>query len=282
MYKIRIPIGLLLLGLIAGIAYLDFYSQSCYASGSILVLLVAGALWEFFSIFQRRLAPYTLLAMSFAIGGLVLHLLSTAYPWLRCTRLVEFYETVGLMLLLILALSDNAQEQVLERAAITLLGLATVYFLLKYLIQIRALGTDNSHGLILLLLLVLVSKSMDIGGYMVGKAFGKHKLCPAVSPKKSWEGFASGMALAVTVTYVMVRAFPVLHRHISWPYALLFAVVTGVLSLLGDLLESLIKRRCQVKDSNSLIPEFGGILDLLDSLIFTAPWAYYFFAFLLP
>jgi phosphatidate cytidylyltransferase len=74
----------------------------------------------------------------------------------------------------------------------------------------------------------------------------------------------------------MIWLSPLLAEKFSWPYAILFGATISILSFLGDLSESLIKRQCQIKDSAHLIPEFGGILDLVDSLVFTAPWGYYF------
>lgn len=124
--------------------------------------------------------------------------------------------------------------------------------------------------------LIAVSKSADIGGYFIGRQFGKHKLALKLSPNKTLEGALGGL-LASTVMSLFLCFFgkKVGHVFVSFSYleALIIGVVIGVLGQIGDLAESFLKRDAQVKDSNH-IPGVGGILDMIDSLLFTAPVVY--------
>jgi phosphatidate cytidylyltransferase len=173
-------------------------------------------------------------------------------------------------------LKTPEDDAVLEKMSSTVFGFVYVYMPFVYIILIRGLGIHSEDGIIYLLFVVLVAKSTDIGGYMVGYAFGKHKLCPSISPKKSWEGFAGGILLSIAVAFILRWQIGLLGETVSVLHTLLFASIVSLLSLLGDLSESLVKRKCDVKDSGNLIPEFGGILDMLDSFIFVAPFSFYY------
>jgi phosphatidate cytidylyltransferase len=127
------------------------------------------------------------------------------------------------------------------------------------------------RGGVLMVLLVLLVAAADIGAYFVGKRFGRHKLAPAVSPAKTWEGFWGGMACAVAVTLLVWSILPVQFDHVSAPAAVAVGLATALTSVLGDLTVSMIKRESGVKDSSSLLPGHGGLLDRLDSLCGAAP-----------
>ncbi len=125
-----------------------------------------------------------------------------------------------------------------------------------------------------LIWVMLISKSSDIGGWLVGKPFGRHKLVPSVSPGKSWEGLAGGL-LASTLVAVLLAA-PLQVPEASWSGVTraLFGLVLGLVSVLAGITQSGWKRRLEAKDSSRLIPEMGGVLDMLDSLLFAAPVAW--------
>lgn len=107
----------------------------------------------------------------------------------------------------------------------------------------------------------------DTGAYLVGITMGKHPLFPRVSPKKSWEGFIGGIVLTLVVAFVISRFFTVLSLT-DW---LLIGAIIAIFGVLGDLIESLLKRSLQIKDSGNILPGHGGILDRFDSVIFSAP-----------
>jgi len=113
----------------------------------------------------------------------------------------------------------------------------------------------------------------DTGAFFVGRAIGRHKLAPAISPGKSWEGFVGGVAAAILVSFL------VLYRDrddfLTIPESLVLGAVVALASVLGDLFESAVKRDLQVKDSGHLLGGHGGMLDRLDSLLWAGPAAYF-------
>lgn len=128
---------------------------------------------------------------------------------------------------------------------------------------------DSYHGAQLLMFLFLMVWSADVGAYFVGKAFGKNKLMPNVSPGKTFEGFFGGVASACLL--VAVAAYQLAWNNEQIITALLVTVLITTVSVLGDLNESMFKRQAGVKDSGSILPGHGGILDRIDSLTATAP-----------
>lgn len=127
------------------------------------------------------------------------------------------------------------------------------------------------RGGVLMATLVLLVATADIGAYFAGKRFGRHKLAPAVSPAKTWEGFWGGMVCVVLVTLAIWSMLPTQFDHIGIGAAIAVGLATALTSVLGDLTVSMVKRESGVKDSSSLLPGHGGLLDRLDSLCGAAP-----------
>ena len=133
-------------------------------------------------------------------------------------------------------------------------------------------GTTIDIGIDWLLFALLTTFAVDTGAYLVGRAVGKHPLAPSISPNKTWEGSVGGFVSAVVVAVALGQ---VLDLNIDvWQQAVIGAAV-GVVAQWGDLLESKLKRIADVKDAGSIIPGHGGLLDRLDSLLFTLPAVYY-------
>jgi phosphatidate cytidylyltransferase len=128
---------------------------------------------------------------------------------------------------------------------------------------------QRDDGYWLILLVVLVVAGADVGAYFTGRALGRHKLAPAVSPGKTLEGLAGGLATVLVLASVFLAASPQ-HRDLWWQWALVVAT-TALASVLGDLLESMVKRHRGVKDSGVILPGHGGILDRIDSLCAALP-----------
>jgi phosphatidate cytidylyltransferase len=125
-----------------------------------------------------------------------------------------------------------------------------------------------------LLYFVLVTKLSDCGAYMVGSLIGKHKMIPRISPGKTWEGFAGAIVVS-TAASVLFAALAGSHLAGMTPgHAVILGVILSISAVVGDLIESLFKREAGLKDSGRLFPGIGGILDLLDSLLFNAPLMY--------
>jgi phosphatidate cytidylyltransferase len=113
----------------------------------------------------------------------------------------------------------------------------------------------------------------DTGAFFVGRTFGRHRLAPAISPAKSWEGFAGGVAAAVGMAFVIL--YKDRDDFLSIPQSLLLGLVIAFAAVLGDLFESAIKRDLEVKDSGGVLGGHGGVLDRLDSLLWAGPAAYF-------
>jgi phosphatidate cytidylyltransferase len=153
------------------------------------------------------------------------------------------------------------------RIALTVWIVAYLALLPSFLAQLRWLP----NGAAALALGIFVPKSCDIGAYFTGRALGRHRMTPVLSPKKTWEGLAGGVLTAALVAFGINRGWPVLSGDLS---ALGFGLVVGTAGVLGDLAESLVKRDCQRKDASAVVPGFGGVLDVIDAVVFTAPVAY--------
>ncbi len=165
----------------------------------------------------------------------------------------------------------------------TILVVAYVGLLGSFLLQMRWLEGPY-HGLVPLIMLIATAKGADTGAYTVGRIAGKHKLWPSISPNKTIEGAVGGMLFAVlAAVLVTVTARDLLHQPVlSDAETIGFGLLVGVAAQIGDLMESMIKRDSARKDASSTVPGFGGVLDVLDSLLFAAPVGYAYWVALGP
>lgn len=166
-----------------------------------------------------------------------------------------------------------------ERLGLAVLALAYVGLLLSFVAQLRLLGPGSLRGIAALASLVIAVKMCDIGAYAVGRLVGRHKLVPVLSPGKTIEGSIGGLVFAVASIWLFDRLL--MPRLLGGPSAapwgwLAFGLVVGAAGMIGDLAESLIKRDVGRKDSSAWMPGFGGVLDILDSVLLAAPVAYLF------
>lgn len=158
---------------------------------------------------------------------------------------------------------------------LTIFGSFYIGFLLAHMILIRGLG---EHGPFLMLLVFIGTWICDTAAYGAGVKIGKRKLAPQVSPNKTWEGTIGGaLASSISLGLICLAFFP----WFSFLRGLTLGLAIGIASPLGDLAESRLKREMRVKNTGSLIPGHGGVLDRFDSLTFTAPVAYYLLKLLL-
>ena len=140
---------------------------------------------------------------------------------------------------------------------------------------LRGYQVGISTGFWWLLTLLLGVWGFDTGAFFAGHFFGRHKLAPAISPGKTWEGVIGGLVFSIAAALI----FTVRPLGVPWYLALLLGVLIGIAATLGDLAESLIKRQTHVKDSGQIIPGHGGILDRVDSLLFAVIVVYFFAQF---
>ena len=150
-----------------------------------------------------------------------------------------------------------------------------VGFLLGHALMLREIGETGHAGREWLIAVLLVIFAADTGAYLVGRAVGQHRMAPSISPNKTWEGAAGGLACAVVAAILLGIAFDLAAPR--WQL-LVIGVIVGVASQGGDLFESKLKRLSQAKDSGSIIPGLGGVLDRLDSVVVSIPVVYYLLA----
>jgi phosphatidate cytidylyltransferase len=154
----------------------------------------------------------------------------------------------------------------------TLFGLMYVPWLLNFIQKINFFPKVQGHYY--LLYFIVVTKFSDCGAYVVGSLIGKHKMIPRISPAKTWEGFAGAIFGSALTSIIFVYFFKDKMFGMNQVHAIILGVVLGLAAVVGDLIESLFKREAGVKDSGRFFPGIGGILDLLDSLLFNAPIMY--------
>ena len=163
-------------------------------------------------------------------------------------------------------------DKMIASSGATILGVLYVVFLGGHLVALRT-GFEEHLSAHLLSFFFLVLMGSDTGAYYVGRAIGKHKLAPTISPGKTWEGVVGGMMAALALAAVAHFWF---FRELPLKWALPLAAVMAVLGIFGDLTESALKRGAGAKDAAKILPGHGGVLDRLDSLLFNAPLIYYF------
>jgi phosphatidate cytidylyltransferase len=163
-------------------------------------------------------------------------------------------------------------DQMITSSGVTILGVLYVVLLGSHLVALRT-GFEQQLSAHLLSFFFLVLMGADTGAYYVGRALGKHKLAPTISPGKTWEGVAGGIVAALGFATVAHYWF---FRELPLKWALPLAAIMAVVGILGDLTESALKRGAGAKDAAKILPGHGGVLDRLDSLLFNAPLLYYF------
>lgn len=171
----------------------------------------------------------------------------------------------------------------LETMAYTLFGLLYVPWLFSYVTKIVYLLPRDEMGHITghfyVLWLIVVTKFSDMGAYVTGSLIGKHLLVPHISPKKTWEGFFGALVFSAGGGWVVLKLMPDRLSRLTEIDALVLGVGLGFAAIIGDLAESIIKRSTDVKDSGRLLPGIGGGLDLIDSILFTAPLMFFYLRF---
>lgn len=156
--------------------------------------------------------------------------------------------------------------------SVTLFGLMYVPWLLNFIQKINFY--PGFQGQYYVLYFILVTKFSDLGAYVTGSLFGKHKMIPRISPGKTWEGFAGAIVISTAVSLAYAK---LAHNHLAGMttlHAIVLGVILSIAAVVGDLIESIFKREAGLKDSGKLFPGIGGILDLMDSLLFNAPLMY--------
>src|SRR5688500_11065332 len=174
--------------------------------------------------------------------------------------------------LVVATLSGAPFDKMIASAGATILGVLYIPLLGSHLVSLRT-GFDPTLSAHLLSFFFMVLMGADAGAYYVGRAFGKHKLAPSISPGKTWEGAVGGVLAALAMGALAHFWF---FRELPLKYILPLSVVMTLVGIFGDLAESALKRGAGAKDAANILPGHGGLLDRLDSLLFNAPLIYYF------
>lgn len=268
---VSVPAVIFTLGLI-------FYSH--HSSLGILfplfsALIIGAVVWEYYHIAQLKgFQPLTTLG----VIGSAFYLFATY--WSSQTALASILPVIVLAAILLLGFLYYFISGVdpFVNLSITFFGLLYLTIPLSFMISINYFFVDSpvQDGRWWLIYLLAVTKATDIGAYFTGKQFGKHKLSPYISPKKTWEGAVGGFiaSLIVSLIFAYLSHENLIKMEISIWQSLWLAVLVSILAQIGDLAESLLKRNMGVKDSNHLLPGLGGALDMVDSLVFTTPLVY--------
>jgi phosphatidate cytidylyltransferase len=235
------PIAFTLLAFMVGALALSEFYRLCFREGSTRPLTAIG------------LVTMALWFASFHIGGLGVE-----------------YLFLGVILTLLLPLVSREQSgQRLSNSAAMIFGVLYVGGAMTYLVRVR----EYPSGEHLILFVLFVTWAADTGAYYVGKSFGRHPLAPRLSPKKTIEGLLGGLALAIGAVFAARPWFPFSLTVLD---SVLLGTILTAAGLAGDLAESAVKRAAGVKDSGGLLPGHGGMLDRVDSLLFTGPTFYYY------
>ncbi|HEX8325765.1 MAG TPA: phosphatidate cytidylyltransferase [Tepidisphaeraceae bacterium] len=253
--------------------------------GVLLLVIVPQATYELANLFAaEKVRPYRVLS-GFASALLIVHAFCTQFDAFKpyAASSLAFIIVFVMLLAALLRALDRQTQEAIHHMAGTLLatlylgGLAWFLMSIRVKVALDETGAIKFQGTTMkILLLLLVVKFTDIGAYFGGRAFGRHKLIFWLSPGKTWEGLGFGLITAGLVGAAIAPAIP----GLSYFQAALFGVLIGGIGQCGDLLESMMKRDAEVKDSGTLVPGFGGVLDIIDSPLLAAPFAYLVFSLL--
>jgi len=260
---------------------------------ALLSAIIIIAMLEFYHIIRQSGTPsYRYLGIA---GGIVLIGSSFfAHTFKGGTNAAEYELAILFATFLALCIRQFPQKlngQPLGTIGCTMFGVLYIPFLFNFFIKL-GLTWDHNHlfssvgltGRLLCFYLIAVVKCTDIGAFLIGSRFGKHKLFPRLSPGKTWEGFAGGLIFGLLVSLAL---FFLCHGHfghklMSLRDALILGVALPLLGIIGDLVESLFKRAGGAKDTGTYIPGMGGLLDVLDSLLTSVPFFYFYALWFLP
>ncbi|MCK4271639.1 phosphatidate cytidylyltransferase [bacterium] len=235
-------------------------------------LIIVLGLWEFYRMLEvKGICPFR----SLGIGG---GLLLSWQLYFKTGVGNEVIITFILLVIMVAELARRRQRNSILHIAVTILGIFYVGWLSSHFILLRELprlvGVDYSAGGWYLLAIFIITWICDTGAYGLGRAFGRHPLLLRVSPKKTVEGAIGGLVSALLAGLLLGGVF--LKDFLPLRHFVIIAIIVGTIGQIGDLVESLLKRDVQIKDTSRLLPGHGGVLDRFDSLLFIVPVTYWY------
>lgn len=259
---------------------LSGYEQLFFVTISGIGLL---GLWEYYEMLDRRGVPNFKLT---ALITAVVFFAGSFYTFRSYgpDKSYDFEIAVLVVFLLVVfgrqMFRRTRDKNPLETMAYTLFGLLYIVWLFNFLTKIVYLAPrgdlGETTGQYYVLYLLLVTKFSDMGAYVTGSLIGKHKLVPHISPHKSWEGLAGALVFAVGGSFGLWALIPEKLAVFGPMDVAVLGLLLGLAAVIGDLAESIVKRSTEAKDSGGLLPGIGGVLDLIDSLLFTAPILFFY------
>ncbi len=273
MLKTRLLLGSVMAAAAGGVLFFDAY---CYPYYPILLLLALAvgtlATRELLSLLPTENRPRGWLCL---LGVATLIVL----PFVRAVFMVGDKGSMGEVFAALLFFAFLVEVFLYREPGRCVTRVAHFVFVVGYLgilpsffLKLRWLGENSGW---MLALAIFVPKCCDIGAYFTGRIVGRHPMTPKLSPKKTWEGLAGGLALAVGTAVAASQFAPIFEGGIVDATA--FGLVVGSAGVLGDLAESLIKRDARAKEASHAVPGFGGVLDVIDSILFAGPVVYLWF-----
>jgi phosphatidate cytidylyltransferase len=230
---------------------------------SLLIAAMAGvAGWEFYRLaIGAKVQPLTY----FGIASIVLFI---AIPHCPYTSAATILISSTIVISLVWLLFRHSRDQAFTNWAWTLAGIFYIGWMFSYWIRLRGLEIGRE----LVFLAMFTTFASDTGAFFIGRTWGKRSLAPSISSGKTWEGAIGGLLCSIAVSFIIAAIFRLPFSY--WQIALAGFIIS-VLAQFGDLVESLLKRNTGVKDAGKLVPGHGGMLDRIDSLIFTGVIVYY-------
>ncbi len=254
---------------------------------SLLAFMALRALWEYYRMLEHDgIGVFTLTGMVCAVVLLVGGFLIVRSDW---PDNIHDFELLVLVLFLLTIFTRQMfrgkETDPLRAMSYTVFGLFYIPWLFSFLTKIIYLTPRLENGMTTgqyyVLYLVAVTKFSDMGAYVFGSLFGRHPFAPHISPKKTWEGFAGALISSLLCSYWMYALLPQKLSAFRISDLTILGLLLGFAAVVGDLAESIVKRGAHTKDSSSMLPGIGGTLDLIDSILFTAPLLFFYMRFVL-
>ncbi len=233
---------------------------------AVVVFFTGMALYEFYSMVERkniRIYKYfgTLL-------GILVPIVTYLEYNMKTEGMVPFSLALFTVFIFARQFAKKDDANILASSSITLFGILYISWFFSFIIKLKYLP----NGANLVLFLIILTEGGDMGAYLIGSRIGKHLLIPRISPKKTVEGTIGGFLLTLVLAVLSKPLVP----EFSYWQVLVAAILIGTVTPIGDLVESLFKRDCGIKDSGANLPGLGGFLDMLDSLLLTSPMLYFY------
>ena len=235
---------------------------------AVIALFIGFAQFEFFRMVEnRKIFVYKYFGTIVGVLIPVVIFLGNGFPDMKHLEPILIMAASIFVFTLQFTRKDNARDHLVSMS-VTLFSLFYISWFFSFFVRIRLL--DNGANLVAFL--IIVTKSADVGAYLGGSCFGRSELIPRISPNKTKEGTLTGILFSIFLAVTVGRML----TGFSFLHALIIGIVLAAIGQVGDLAESLIKRDCGVKDSAPYLPGIGGVFDLIDSLLFTAPVFYFY------